>query len=327
MNGWDTIYTNIADANVGKTLTRTQLLSLVVLAGGRMGSQGPTNYRGVRGADGSVSRVCSQSSQYRPLLFVGTGDTYTALPVNERVAKPGAERATTAKAFASASPEQLRAALLAAGISIPAHSPAGVASQIAHVPYAQTAVVIDDAFIAEWHPKYDWTENDESEYQQLVSAVARDMATKGTISKDTFLRIWKWKGAMRVIRHVLIEEYETLYAPAFRYAASEPSDRKLAALLGPGVKLPGVEAATGSTVIHFMHPQSMPIIDVRTVEILFHAGLILTDRKDLMHYEEFRLAIDGIRCRCPSWSLRQIDRALFAYHKQVLDKGRAAGCR
>jgi hypothetical protein len=191
----------------------------------------------------------------------------------------------------------------------------------------QKAVVIDDAFISEWHPKYDRTESDEDEYQKLVAIVSREVASTGTVSKGTFLRIWNWKGAMRVIGHVLLDAYDTLYAPAFRRAASDPPERKLATLIAPSVKLRGVEAATGSTLIHFMHPDIMPIIDVRTCEVLFAAGLISTDRKDLAHYEEFRRAIDGIRRRCPRWTLRQIDRALFAYHKQVFDKGGSRSCR
>jgi hypothetical protein len=186
-------------------------------------------------------------------------------------------------------------------------------------------VVIDDAFIREWDPKY--SEQDEGDYEKLVTVVAQEMSSTGTVSKKTFLGIWNWKGAMRVIRHVRIEDYDTLYAPAFRRVASEPPQRKLAALLGPGVKLPGVEAATGSTIIHFIHPQSMPIIDVRTIGVLFKAGLISTQQKDLAHYEEFRQAIEEVRRDCPSWSLRQIDRALFAYHKQVLDKGKTGRCQ
>jgi len=182
-------------------------------------------------------------------------------------------------------------------------------------------LVVDDAFIAEWHPRYDLTSHDEPEYHRLVAAVAQDMSSTGTISEETFLAIWKWKGAMRVIGHVRMDEYDNLYARAFRRAASEPSERKLAALVAPGVKLPGVEAATGSTIIHFIHPESMPIIDVRTVEVLFKARLVRSERRGLDQYEEFRSAIEGIRRRCPSWSLREIDRALFAYHKQVLDKG------
>lgn len=181
-------------------------------------------------------------------------------------------------------------------------------------------LVIDDAFIAEWHPRYDLTSHDEPEYHRLVAAVAQDISTMGTLSEATFLAIWKWKGAMRVIGHVRMDQYGNLYATAFRRAASQPPEQKLAALVAPGVKLPGVEAATGSTIIHFIHPENMPIIDVRTVEVLFKAGLVRSERRGLDQYEEFRSAIDGIRRGCPRWSLREIDRALFAYHKQVLDK-------
>ena len=154
------------------------------------------------------------------------------------------------------------------------------------------------------------------------------MDSGGRISKETSLAIWKWKGAMRVIRRVGIGEYDTLYAEAFRRAAAEPPERKLAALLDPSVKLPGVGAPTGSTILHFIHPESIPIIDVRTVEVLFEAGLVSTKQRDLGHYEEFRKAIGAIRHRCPRWRLRQIDRALFAYHKRVLDKkGQRRKCR
>jgi len=167
---------------------------------------------------------------------------------------------------------------------------------------------IDDAFIREWHPRYDLTEDDEPTYQMLVDTVAQ---AKREISKETFLAIWNWKGAMRVIRHVKIGEYDTLYAVAFRHAVTEPPERKLAALLA----LPGIDAPTGSTIIHFIHPETMPIIDVRTVEVLFEAGLIPTTHRDLKHYEAFRKAIANISRDCPGWTLRQIDRALFAYHK------------
>lgn len=188
--------------------------------------------------------------------------------------------------------------------------------------------MIGDAFINEWHPKYDLTEDDEEEYQRLLVETAHDLSTLGTISKDTFLAIWKWKGAMRVIRHVRLDEYDNLYALAFLRAASERPERKLAALLAPGVKLPGVEAPTGSTILHFMYPQIMPIIDVRTVEVLYKAaGLLSTARRDLAHYEEYRQAIWGIKRQCQGWSLREIDRALFAYHKQVLEKRAVRKCR
>ncbi|MGH9599115.1 MAG: hypothetical protein ACRD27_04590 [Terracidiphilus sp.] len=185
---------------------------------------------------------------------------------------------------------------------------------------------IDDAFIGKWHPKYDEIEGDECEYKELVELVR---TASGSISKDAFRRIWIWKGAMRVIRFTRIyvkgyrtqadapelDEYDARYAPAFRRAANAPPERKLSALLGAPGKLPGLAAPTASTIIHFIHPETMPIIDVRTVEVLHEAQRISTKQRDLEHYEEFRKAIDTIRCDCPNFTLRQIDRALFAYHK------------
>lgn len=181
---------------------------------------------------------------------------------------------------------------------------------------------IDDAFIGTWHLEYDDPQigGDDRDYQTLVTTVAEEINSAGTISKKTFLEIWKWKGAMRVIRHVKIEQYNSVYAVAFHHAASEPPERKLAALLEGDKKLSGVGAPTGSTIIHFIHPETMPIIDVRTVAVLFEAHLIPTKHRDLKRYEKFRAAIGEVRNRCPKWSLRQIDRALFAYHKRVLEK-------
>ena len=178
---------------------------------------------------------------------------------------------------------------------------------------------IDDEFIRSWHPKYDLTESDEGEYQRLVPQVAQEMSSLRTISEKTFLAIWKWKGAMRVIGHVLLDQYSSLYAEAFRRIFSLPPSAKLPYLLAGSAKLPGFGAPTASTVVHFIHPDVMPIIDVRTATVLARAGIVSTDRTDLEHYEEFRHGIDAIRRQCPRWTLREIDRALFCYHKQCLD--------
>jgi hypothetical protein len=177
-------------------------------------------------------------------------------------------------------------------------------------------IQIDDAFIREWHPKYDLTENDEPDYNRLVAATAREIASLGTITEKTFLEVMGWKGALRVQRHFRLDQYERLYASAFRRALAVPPHRKLFVLIEPQMKLPGIEAPTGSTILHIMEPNLMPIIDIRTAEVLHAARLISTCRRDLSHYEQFRQAVVGIKRRCPSWTLRQIDRAIFAFHKQ-----------
>jgi hypothetical protein len=177
---------------------------------------------------------------------------------------------------------------------------------------------IDLAFVREWAPKYE--EKDEGDYDEVIALVAADRCRSETISECTFRRIWKWKGVMRVMRHVRLEQYATLYAEAFRRAFSAPPKRKLYVLIDPASKLPGIGAPTGSTILHFMHPNQMPIIDVRTVGVLCKAGLLASNGRELKHYEPYRQAIYRIRAQCPCQSLRQIDRALFAYHKARIDK-------
>ena len=98
-----------------------------------------------------------------------------------------------------------------------------------------------------------------------------------------------------------------------------PRKRSCRHFWGKAVNCRALELPTGSTILHFVHPNYMPIIDVRTAETLHEAGRIHTKMRDLAHYEEFRFAIDDIRRECPNWTLRQIDKALFAYHKVVLD--------
>jgi hypothetical protein len=188
---------------------------------------------------------------------------------------------------------------------------------------------IDDAFVAEWHPKYELYSPDESEYLRLVKLVAQDMAATGTISRPTFRGIWKWKGpqARRATPKLRLDQYY-LYAAAFRRAAAAPPASKLDDLLwpAPNLKLPGLGAPIGSTFLHFMHPRTMPIMDSRAAECLHQAGLFSTPHTYPTRYNEFRHAMDGICSRCPRWTLRQVDRALMAYHKIMLDKSSRHRC-
>lgn len=188
-------------------------------------------------------------------------------------------------------------------------------------------VQIDDAFIRTWDPRYDETERDEDEYKEYVDRVDKEMRSSETISKQTLERIYRWKSE-RSVGRIDWERYDDLYVPAFRAATSAPPQLKLAHVFG----LNGIRAPTGSTIIHFIYPESMPIIDQRTVAVLFAArrvgvlfagGISATKQKALEQYEEFRAAINRIRCDCPGWSLRQIDRALFAFDKQCLSATRA----
>ncbi len=170
-------------------------------------------------------------------------------------------------------------------------------------------VRINDAFIEKWHPKYDKIEDDEPEYQAILEVVAKEVSEIRTISEPTFRRILDWKAA-RVKGSVEWNAYDT-YRDSFRHCLLAPDNRKLAIL----VELPGIGAPVGSTILHFMYPKRLPIIDKRTVEVLHYAGHLKSKQRNETSYAAFRAAIFGIAQQCPRWSLREIDRALFAYHK------------
>jgi len=66
-----------------------------------------------------------------------------------------------------------------------------------------------------------------------------------------------------------------------------------------------------------MYPDRFPIMDVRTVEVLHKAGYIGWKSRELKNYLEFTRVLRTIGGETQS-SLREVDRALFTYHKQRL---------
>lgn len=180
---------------------------------------------------------------------------------------------------------------------------------------SNSSLRIDNSFIAEWHPKYDEIEADEPDYKYLVVQVKKELDKNGTLSKKVFTEILNWK-APRVKGIVKLNEFET-YANGIRDAFIAQADNKLTILCG----LYGIGAPVGSTILHFMHPNDFPIIDIRTAETLYHAGYLNSSKTDLSHFAAFRTELLKIANECPSFSLREIDRALFAYHKIKLSPG------
>jgi hypothetical protein len=178
-------------------------------------------------------------------------------------------------------------------------------------------IIIDDAFIEKWHLRY--CEHDEKEYERIILAVLNDITRMGTISKLTLERIVNWKAA-RAKGYVKWKNFGK-YKKAFRTALSSWEDQKIAIL----DDLPGVGIPMASTILHFIYPKIFPIVDFRTVEALQKGGYLDKSkskyrfRDTIQGYNCFRRTILNIAQRCPTRSLREIDRALFAYHKIELD--------
>ena len=176
--------------------------------------------------------------------------------------------------------------------------------------WADARFTVDDAFIGRWECQYDSTEHDEEEYQKILRAVSADVARMHGISKPTFVQILDWK-APRVKGKVNWKQFDS-YRKAFRRCLETPDEGKLTIL----TDLDGIGPPVASTILHFVYPERFPIMDVRTVEALYHAGYLESKQRDSARYVPFRQAMLAIAQRHADWSLRQIDRALFAYHKK-----------
>lgn len=172
--------------------------------------------------------------------------------------------------------------------------------------------LIDDSFIIKWHPLYEETEDDEEEYRQIVASVKEEIRKIGNLSKETFIRILDWK-TPRLKGIVRLNNFK-LYAEAIKKSLGTPEGQKLIIL----DNLYGIGAPLASTILHFIYPEEFPIMDIRTVEVLYAGGYIKSKLRDARRYPDFKAAILSIRQQFPKWTLRQIDRALFAFHKLTM---------
>ncbi len=176
-------------------------------------------------------------------------------------------------------------------------------------------IVIDDAFIERWEAKYDQIEGDEKDYDEIIKKVKVEISQIGTISKDTLEEIYNWK-APRAKGYVKWEDFNR-YEEVIRNAIQASRDEKIAIL----DDLPGIGIPVASTILHFIYPETFSIADIRTVEFLQNSGYLDNSKRfyyfrdTIQGYCSFCQSISKIVESCPEKSLRQIDKAMFAYHK------------
>jgi len=169
--------------------------------------------------------------------------------------------------------------------------------------------LIDDSFIEKWSRRFDSGARDETKYLQLVSKVNDEIRSKGYLTKPTFISIINWKSPR--VRPIFEKHDYRIYKKGIIRCLSVPDDEKLPVLM----ELDGIGAPIGSTILHFIYPEKFPIMDVRTCEALFDLGYIKSKSRDEKRYPMFQKAILDIQKQCNKYSLRQIDKALFAYNK------------
>ncbi len=164
--------------------------------------------------------------------------------------------------------------------------------------------------------KYDKIEKDEREYRNILEIISSDIKNKGTLKKSTFIRILDWK-TTRVKGIVNLANFKEYARNIKKCLRDSYSDEEKLAILD---NLRGIGVPVASTILHFIFPKTFPIMDIRTVEVLHLGQYIESDKRDQKRFVPFRNEIKKIQKKYPNWSLREIDKALFAYHKIRIDK-------
>lgn len=170
---------------------------------------------------------------------------------------------------------------------------------------------INDKFIEKWHPKYDILEKDEEYYQNILCEVKIDIRSKKTLSEKTFKKIINWK-AKRAKGKIEWANFNKYSEQVRKCLDKNLSDTEKIKILDD---LKGIGAPIATTILHFIFPKEIPIMDIRTVEVLYINNWIESLQRTVRNFQPFKEAILTIKSNCPKWSLRQIDRALFTFHK------------
>lgn len=172
---------------------------------------------------------------------------------------------------------------------------------------------IDLGFIEKWEKVYDCHENDEAEYRILIETIATELERHHEIKKETFIRLINWKSS-RLRGLIKLNEYETKYQPVL---SNLEVVRESRSMINSLVSLYGIGVPFASTILHFLHPDIFPIIDIRTTESLAYFGLWDNKSINEVNYLSFCGIIKNIRKKSGS-TFRKIDRALFSFHKIYL---------
>lgn len=168
---------------------------------------------------------------------------------------------------------------------------------------------IDAQFISEWESRYDQIASDQVEYLAIINIVRAKTIDRQTITRRTFVRIINWKSPRA--KGKINWSYYRIYQKAFQQILNIDEDERMKVL----VALPGIGAPIASVILHFIFPTVFPIYDFRTTETLYYFGYINSKIVSLRRYREFQETIQRLRKELVRYDLRQIDRALFAFHK------------
>jgi hypothetical protein len=175
---------------------------------------------------------------------------------------------------------------------------------------------LSSAFVRRWSGVYDERyrgSRDERDEQAIRGWLSARPEPK-YLSKPWFVRLCCWKSARQKARYESNPEARVREATGLAYQASDELVK-----VNTLKALSGVNVAVAATILHFLHPDWFPIFDVRARTTLKKAGMWsrnvsgASDGAWVDYVAVMRRLAKRLRV-----SLRDLDKALFAYDKWTL---------
>lgn len=176
-----------------------------------------------------------------------------------------------------------------------------------------SVLVIDKSFVQKWSSNYNkrfYGGCDQSEEKAIREWLSRQVDPK-YLDKEYFVRLGMWKTKRQTSNYRANEESKIIEVTCYAYQSSDPiiKLRVLRTLRGVGV-------AVGATILHYLQPELFPIFDYHARTTLKEACL-WTRKIDDSSERAWLEYLDTMRglSSALSVSLRDLDKALFAYDK------------
>jgi thermostable 8-oxoguanine DNA glycosylase len=178
-------------------------------------------------------------------------------------------------------------------------------------------LVIDRKFVLEWAYSYDMQFN-MGHAKREEDAVRRWLSTipePKYLNKEMFVCLCCWKSA-RPRKHYEANTEETIEKVTSQAYQMRNALDKLKLL---DAKLKGVGVAVAACILHYLQPDEYPIFDYHATNTLREAGLWTREKGGASSGNKAWLDYVGLMrnlSRELSVTLRELDKALFAYDKK-----------
>ena len=175
-------------------------------------------------------------------------------------------------------------------------------------------LIIDKSFVQKWSNVYDerFSGGKATSEEIAIRDWLNELEEPKYLNKKYFMRLGIWKTARAKDHYKENDEEDIIDTTRTAYTAGNALV-KLKLLM----TLSGVGVAVASTIIHFLQPSEFPIFDYHCRYVLVEAGFWKRDKDDasarawIDYVEIMRQLAGNLKV-----SLRELDKAMFAYDKR-----------